>query len=164
MELLPVRIGPLNPFIPDLVVGLVLFGLCYVALVRLLRRARAVLEQREEMTQGAADRAEEVRARAEEKRDEARAVLAEARHEAARIRHRAEREGAALIAAARADGVRERDGMLAQAAARIESERAAAEAELRMYVSELASELAGRLVGEPIAPTSPAAPSTDNIR
>ncbi|MFE6282053.1 ATP synthase F0 subunit B [Streptomyces sp. NPDC057877] len=161
MELLPVDIGPLNPLVPDLVVGLVLFALCYAALVRLLKRARAVLELRERMTQGTADQAEEVRARAEEKRDEARAVLAQARHEAARIRRRAEQEGAALIASARADGVRERDGMLAQAAARLESERAAAEAELRVYVSELASELAGRLVGEPLGQSEPTSPATD---
>jgi F-type H+-transporting ATPase subunit b len=95
-----------------------------------------------------------VRAQAEARREEAHAVLSEARHAAAQIRQRAQEQGATLVAAARADGVRERDGLLAGAATRIETERTAAEAELRVYASELAAELASRVVGEPVSPAS----------
>lgn len=148
------EIGPLNPRVHELVAAAVLFTLCYFFITRLLRRINRVLEEREQATTGAGRQAEEVRAQAEAKREEVHALLAEARHEAAHIRRRAEEQGAALIAAARADGVREREGMLAEAGARIEAERAAAEAELRIHVSELAAELASRVVGEPISPRS----------
>ncbi|MEV6174631.1 hypothetical protein AB0L99_41290 [Streptomyces sp. NPDC051954] len=152
MDLIPVEIGPLNPQIQELVVAGFLFVLCYLCLVPLLRRARRVIEAREQATDGVAEHAEQVRALAEEKRSEARAALAEARHEAARIRQQAEAEGAALIAEARADGVRERDALLARATTRIEADRAAAEDELRTHVPGLAADLASRVLGEPVSP------------
>lgn len=56
---------------------------------------------------------------------------------------------AAPVAAAREDGPREHDAPSRGECARtLSSEHAAAEAELRMYVSELASELASRMAGE----------------
>ncbi|WP_155055850.1 F0F1 ATP synthase subunit B family protein [Streptomyces blattellae] len=152
MDLIPVEIGPLNPQVQDLAVGLVLFAVCYLSIVPLLRRAHRVIEAREQATDGVERHAEEVRALAEEKHREARALLAEARHDAARTRQQAEAEGAALIAEARADGMRERDALLARAATRIEADRAAAEAELRTHIPQLAVDLASRVLGEPVSP------------
>lgn len=148
------EIGPLNPHVQDMVVAAVLFAVSFFAITRLLRRVNRVLEAREQATGGVARQAEKVRAQAEAKREEAHALLAEARHDAAQIRQRAHEEGAALIATARADAVRRRDGLLAAAGARIEAERSAAEAALRPHVSELAAQLASRVVGEPISPPS----------
>lgn len=155
------EIGPLNPRVQDLVLAALLFAACHLVTVRLLRRINRVLAAREQATDGTGRQAAELRARAEATRAEAHSVLADARHDAARIRHRAQQQGAALIVAARADGERERDSLLADAAARIAAERRAAEAELRTYASELAVELASRVVGEPIGPPSrtPAAES-----
>lgn len=51
------------------------------------------------------------------------------------------------------EGERERDAEVVRGQADVEAERAAAEAELRTRVSELASGLAGRLVGEPLGAT-----------
>ncbi|MDO0938226.1 hypothetical protein QQY66_43300 [Streptomyces sp. DG2A-72] len=152
MDLIPVEVGPLNPQVLDLAVGLVLFAVCYLGMVPLLRRARRIMDAREQATDGVAKHAEQVRALAEEKRNEARALLAEARHDAARTRQQAEAEGASLIAEARADGIRERDALLARAATRIEADRAAAEAELHTHIPELAAELASRVLGEPVSP------------
>ncbi|MFF4182611.1 hypothetical protein ACFYZ9_05435 [Streptomyces sp. NPDC001691] len=151
MKLLPINVGPLNPTVPDLLVGFVLFLLCFgVVAGVLLPRIRRTLEEREALTTGRAHEAEAILAEAAEVRARYEAELAGARHEAARIRQQAKEEGAAAIAAARAEGVRERDEILTTGAARIAEARAAAEAELRPYVDSLAAELAGRILGEPL--------------
>ena len=155
MDLIPVEIGPLNPQVQDLAVGVVLFAVCFLCLVPLLRRMNRVLEAREQATDGVTAQAEQLRALAEEKRAEAEAELADARHDAARTRQRAEAEGAALIAEARAEGIRERDELLARAATRIDADLTAARAELQDYLPELAAELASRVLGEPVGPEAP---------
>ncbi|MET9734147.1 hypothetical protein ABZZ79_26905 [Streptomyces sp. NPDC006458] len=151
MELIPWNIGPLNPRLPELIVALLLFTCCYAATARLLRRMNHVLEERERATDGADREAEQIRAQAEATREEALTLLAAARHDAARLRQQAREQGAALIAGARADALRERDAFLAESTARLDADRAAAEAELRLHVPDLAGRLAGSLVGEPPA-------------
>ncbi|WP_405727733.1 hypothetical protein OG885_07095 [Streptomyces sp. NBC_00028] len=155
MDLVPVEIGPLNPQVQDLAVGVVLFAVCFLCLVPLLRRMNRVLAAREQATDGVAARAERLRALAEEKRAEAEAELADARHDAARTRQRAEAEGAALIAAARAEGLRERDELLARATTRIDADLATARTQLQDSLPELATELASRVLGEPVGPQAP---------
>ncbi|MFE0134095.1 hypothetical protein ACFWY6_21395 [Streptomyces sp. NPDC059037] len=155
MQLIAMNLGPLKPDPQHLVAAAVLFGSVFFLVRRILPRLDRVLEIRagilEEITGGATA---ELRTEAERVRDKREELLAEARHDAALVRQRAREEGAALIAAAREDGVRERDGLVASGQARIETERASAEAELRGQVSELASELASRIVGEPIPATT----------
>ena len=143
-------IGPLNPVVGELVVAAVLFALVFLFFVRFVPRIQHVLDERESATKGTEAEAEALREQARIKREEVAAALAEARHEAARIRQRAFEEGAALIAEARADGRREHTALLAQGHARLTEDRATAEAELRVQVSELASNLASRIIGEPI--------------
>ncbi|MFD7816756.1 hypothetical protein ACFV6E_28095 [Streptomyces sp. NPDC059785] len=155
MYLLPLPLGPLNPRVQDILCALLLFAICFLLVSRLLRRINRVLHARAAATDGTAAEAAALRARAEHERARAELLLAGARHEAARLRQRAVEEGAALLDAARADGRRARDEALAEGQARIESERAAAEAELRMTVSELASALATRVVGEPVSASGP---------
>ncbi|MFF9775781.1 hypothetical protein ACF1HJ_19265 [Streptomyces sp. NPDC013978] len=150
MDLLPMDIGPLNPVVGELVVAAVLFALVFLFFVRFVPRIQHVLDERESATKGTEAEAEALREQARIKREEVAAALAEARHEAARIRQRAFEEGAALIAEARADGRREHTALLAQGHARLTADRATAEAELRVQVSELASNLASRIIGEPI--------------
>ncbi|MEE1762243.1 MULTISPECIES: F0F1 ATP synthase subunit B family protein [unclassified Streptomyces] len=150
MDLLPMDIGPLNPVVGELVVAAVLFALVFLFFVRFVPRIQHVLDEREAATKGTEAEAEALREQARIKREEVAAALAEARHEAARIRQRAVEEGTALIAEARADGRREHTALLAQGHARLTEDRATAEAELRVQVSELASNLASRIIGEPI--------------
>ncbi|MEV5277191.1 hypothetical protein [Streptomyces sp. NPDC051994] len=149
MNLLPINVGPLNPAVPDLLLGLVVFALCFWMLAGvLLPRVKRTLEEREALTTGRTHEAEAVLAEAAEVRARYEAELAGARHEAARIRQQAKEDGTAAIAAARAEGIRERDEILAAGTADIAAARAAADAELRPYVHVLATELAGRILGE----------------
>ncbi|MFF2995281.1 hypothetical protein ACFVTC_11980 [Streptomyces sp. NPDC057950] len=150
MDLIPYPIGPLNPKVQDLLLALPLFALVYVLIARILPRMNRVLAARDDAINGTRERADAVQARAERERAQTEALLAEARHDAARIRQDAHERGAILITEAREDGQRARESVIAEGRARIESERAAAEVELRISVSELASALASRIVGERI--------------
>ncbi|MCX4671629.1 hypothetical protein OG453_33920 [Streptomyces sp. NBC_01381] len=155
MQLIAMNLGPLKPEPQHLVAAALLFGPVFLLVRRILPRLDRVLEIRagilDEVTGG---QTAELRSEAERVREARDAMLAEARHDAALVRQRAREEGAALIAAAREDGVRERDELVMSGQARIETERASAEAELRGQVSELASALASRIVGEPIPATA----------
>ena len=76
------------------------------------------------------------------------AQLAEARHEAARIREEAKEQGAQILAELRADAQAEAQRITAAAHAQVEAERAQVVAQLKSEVGTLATELAGRIVGE----------------
>ncbi|MER5969024.1 hypothetical protein ABT112_04625 [Streptomyces sp. NPDC002055] len=149
MKLIPMDVGPLNPELLDVVVGLVCFGVAYGVLSRVLPRIGKVLYEREQATEGVLRCSEDLEAEAERVRERYLQALAEARHDAARIRQEAREEGAELIAAARAEGIRERDELIAAGRARIAAEVEAAEAALTGTVTELATELADRILGEP---------------
>ncbi|MEV0112317.1 hypothetical protein AB0H77_03530 [Streptomyces sp. NPDC050844] len=155
MQLIAMNLGPLKPEPQHLVAATLLFGSVFLLVRRILPRIDRVLEIRagilDEVTGG---QTAELRSEAERVREARDAMLAEARHDAALVRQRAREEGAALIAAAREDGVRERDELVTSGQTGIETERASAEAELRGQVSELASALASRIVGEPIPATT----------
>ena len=77
-------------------------------------------------------------------------ALADARHEAARIREEARERGAAVIAEARQRAQDEATGILDEARRQIEADRERAFGELRTEIGTLATELAGRVVGEPV--------------
>ncbi|MEU4117552.1 hypothetical protein AB0F71_24010 [Kitasatospora sp. NPDC028055] len=144
--------GPLKPDPAQLVIGLVCFFLIFGILgAVLLPRIEKVLGERRDATEGGVERAEEARAEARRVYEEFQAELLAARHEAAAIRQTATEEGAALIARLRAEGQALRDGMLAEAQVQLAADRVLAEAELREDVIRLATELAGRVIGEPVA-------------
>ncbi|MGW6913136.1 F0F1 ATP synthase subunit B family protein [Kitasatospora sp. NPDC054939] len=145
-------IGPLKPDAVELIVGLTVFFLIFGILGRvLLPRVERVLAERRDATEGRIGRAEAVRAEAEQALADYRRELADAQREAARIRQEAAEEGAALIAAAREEGQRERERLVADAHARIAVDQALAAVSLRYDVGELALDLAERVVGEPLA-------------
>ncbi|SDT77364.1 ATP synthase F0 subcomplex B subunit [Streptomyces sp. TLI_053] len=149
------ELGPLKPEPAELVLGLAFFFLVLLTLGRVvLPRVERVLAERHDATEGRLERAAATVAEAERTLDEYRQELAAARHEAARIRQQAAEEGAAAVAAAREEGLRERDLLLAEADARLAVDRAFAEAALREDVGRLATELAGRVVGESVAAVS----------
>ncbi|MFI9779993.1 hypothetical protein ACIHCV_35750 [Streptomyces sp. NPDC051956] len=152
------KFGPLNAKIEVLAVALVLFAIVFLWFKRFLPRINHVLAERADRTEGALERAEAIHAEASAEHAGAQALLAEARREAARVTQAAREEGAALIAAAREDGMREREAILADGQARIEAERTAAEAELRLTVPELAADLASRIIGERVTAAAPSNP------
>ncbi|MEU5433868.1 hypothetical protein AB0G73_10890 [Streptomyces sp. NPDC020719] len=155
MKLLPINVGPLNPTVPDLLIGLVLFALCFWMMAGvLLPRVKRVQEERDALTAGRSHEAEGILAEAAAVRAQYESELAAARHDAARIRQQAHEEGTAAIVSARAEGIRERDEIVAAGTATIATARTSAESELRPYVDVMALELASRILGEPI--TAPA--------
>lgn len=144
--------GPLKPDLAQVVVGLGCFFLIFGVLgAVLLPRIEKLLGERRDATEGGAERAEEARAQAQRVYEEFQAELVAARHEAALIRQTATEEGVALIAQLRAEGQELRDRMLAEAQVQLATDRVLAEAELREDVIRLAGELAGRVIGEPVA-------------
>ncbi|MGW7350128.1 F0F1 ATP synthase subunit B [Streptomyces sp. Z26] len=141
--------NPLVPPIPELVIGLIAFGIVFFFLwKKLLPNINTVLEQRREAIEGGIEQANDAKLEAQQTLDQYKAQLAEARHEAARMRSEAEQRGADLIAEMRAEGQRQREEIIAAGHAQIEADRKQAAQALRQDVGKLATELAGKLVGE----------------
>ncbi|WNI18119.1 F0F1 ATP synthase subunit B [Actinacidiphila sp. ITFR-21] len=147
--------NPLVPPIPELIIGLIAFAIVFIFLAKkLLPNINKVLDERREAIEGGMEKAEATQAEAQEALERYRAQLAEARHEAARLRQEAQEQGAALIAEMRAEGQRQREEIVAAGHAQLEADRKSAAAALRHDVGRLATELAGRLVGEALEDTA----------
>ncbi|MET7612919.1 F0F1 ATP synthase subunit B [Streptomyces seoulensis] len=141
--------NPLIPPIPELVIGLIAFVIVFGFLAwKLLPNINKVLEERREAIEGGIEKAEAAQTEAQSVLEQYKAQLAEARHEAARLRQEAQEQGATLIAEMRAEGQRQREEIVAAGHAQIAADRKAASASLRQDVGRLATELAGKLVGE----------------
>ena len=80
--------------------------------------------------------------------EEFKAQIADARHEAAKIREEAREQGAQIIAEARDQAQAEAERIMENGHAQVRAERQQAVASLRAEVGTLATELAGRIVGE----------------
>jgi F-type H+-transporting ATPase subunit b len=141
--------NPLVPPIPELVIGLIAFAIVFAFLAKkLLPNINKVLEERREAIEGGIEKADALQAEAEQTLAKYKEQLAEARHEANRLRQEAQEQGAALIAEMRAEGQRQREDIVAAGHAQIEADRKAAAQALRQDVGQLATDLAGKLVGE----------------
>ncbi|AJT64374.3 ATP synthase subunit b [Streptomyces lydicus] len=141
--------NPLFPPIPELVIGLVAFFIVFGILAKkLLPNINRVLDERRRQIEGRMEEAEALQAEAQQVLADYRAQLADARHEAARLRQEAQEQGATLIAEMRAEGQRQREEIIAAGHAQIAADRKAAAQSLRQDVGKLATDLAGKLVGE----------------
>ncbi|MDX3457159.1 F0F1 ATP synthase subunit B [Streptomyces sp. ME02-8801-2C] len=141
--------NPLVPPIPELVIGLIAFVIVFGFLAKkLLPNINKVLEERREAIEGGIEKAEAAQTEAQSVLEQYKAQLAEARHEAARLRQEAQEQGATLIAEMRAEGQRQREEIVAAGHAQLDADRKAASSALRQDVGKLATELAGKLVGE----------------
>jgi F-type H+-transporting ATPase subunit b len=103
-------------------------------------RQDAIRQQFTELDQAKAD--------AKSAEEEFRAQIADARHEAARIREEAREQGAAIIAEMREQAQAEAARIVEHAHTQIEADRQQAVTSLRAEVGTLATDLAGRIVGE----------------
>ncbi|MFD3555169.1 F0F1 ATP synthase subunit B [Streptomyces goshikiensis] len=141
--------NPLIPPIPELVIGLIAFVIVFGFLAKkLLPNINKVLEERREQIEGGIEKAEAAQTEAQSVLEQYKAQLAEARHEAARLRQEALEQGTALKEELRAEGQRQREEIIAAGHAQIEADRKAASQALRQDVGKLATDLAGKLVGE----------------
>jgi F-type H+-transporting ATPase subunit b len=143
------EMNPLLPALPEIVIGLIAFAIVFGFLAKkLLPNINKVLEQRRAAIEGGIEEAEAAKAEAQDVLEQYKAQLAEARHEAARLRQEAQEQGAALIAEMRAEGQRQREEIIAAGHTQIEADRKQAAQTLRQDVGKLATDLAGKLVGE----------------
>ncbi|GAA3641328.1 F0F1 ATP synthase subunit B [Streptomyces chitinivorans] len=141
--------SPLLPVWPEVVIGLIAFGIVFFVFAKkLLPAINKALDERREAIEGGIEKAEAAQAEAQQTLEEYRVQLAEARHEAARLRQEAQEQGAALIAEMREEGQRQREEIIAAGHAQIEADRRQAAQSLRQDVGKLATDLAGKLVGE----------------
>ncbi|MFB7178007.1 MULTISPECIES: F0F1 ATP synthase subunit B [unclassified Streptomyces] len=141
--------NPLFPPIPELVIGLLAFVIVFGFLAKkLLPNINKVLEERREAIEGGIEKAESAQTEAQSVLEQYKAQLAEARHEAARLRQEALEQGTALKEELRAEGQRQREEIIAAGHAQIAADRKAASQALRQDVGKLATDLAGKLVGE----------------
>jgi F-type H+-transporting ATPase subunit b len=140
---------PLIPSIPELVIGTICFLLVFGILGKMLMpRIQQTLADRTDLIEGGLNRADEAQAEAKQLLEEYRQQLAEARHDAARMREEAREQGAQIIAEMREQAQAEARRLTEAAQAQIESERQQALTSLRAEVGALATDLAGRIVGE----------------
>ncbi|MFH8794639.1 F0F1 ATP synthase subunit B [Streptomyces sp. NPDC017941] len=141
--------NPLIPPGPELLVGAIAFAIVFFFFwKKLIPNINKVLEERREAIEGGIEKADAAQTEAQSVLEQYKAQLAEARHEAARLRQEAQEQGAQLIAEMRAEGQRQREEIVAAGHAQIEADRKAAAQALRQDVGQLATELAGKLVGE----------------
>lgn len=110
----------------------------------------AAMAQRQEAIRNRVAEAEEAKKRLASAEADYQQALAEARHEASRIREEAREQGAAVIAEARERAQEEARAILDEALRQIEADRQRAFGDLRAEIGTLATELAGRVVGEPL--------------
>ncbi|MCX4548156.1 F0F1 ATP synthase subunit B [Streptomyces sp. NBC_01387] len=141
--------NPLIPPIPELIIGFIAFVIVFGFLAKkLLPNINKVLDERREAIEGGMEKADAAKLEAESVLEQYKAQLAEARHEAARLRQEAQEQGAALIVEMRAEGQRQREDIIAAGHAQLAADRKQAAQSLRQDVGKLATDLAGKLVGE----------------
>ena len=141
--------NPLLPSWPEFIIGTILFFLVFGFLAKVgLPRIVKTLEERHEAIEGGINRADEAQAEAQQLLEQYRAQLDDARHEASRMREEAREQGAAIIAEMRERAEAESRRIIDAAQAQIEADRQQALTSLRAEVGSLATELAGRIVGE----------------
>ncbi|HEY2574721.1 MAG TPA: F0F1 ATP synthase subunit B [Streptosporangiaceae bacterium] len=141
--------NPLIPSATELILGLIGFIVVFGALGKvLLPRIQKTLEERTTAIEGGLQKAEETQAEAERLLTLYREQLDQARHESSKLREEAKEQGAQIIAEMRAQAQAEATRLVEAAQAQIETERQQALASLRRQVGDLATELAGRIVGE----------------
>jgi F-type H+-transporting ATPase subunit b len=141
--------NPLITHTAELIVGFIAFSLLFLVLrskvVPLFEKAFA---ERTEAIQGGMEKAERAQVEAERALAQYTAQLNEARGEAQKIREDARVQGAAIIEDLRSKAAEEAARITAAATAAIQSERQQAMTALRNEVGALATELAGKIVGE----------------
>lgn len=148
----------------ELIIGTVAFGLVFFALAKFAFPAiNKALEDRANAIEGGLKRAEDSQAEAAALLDQYRAQLADARTEAANIRSQAQAEKSAIIEAAKSEATAAAAAVTERAQAQMEAERAQAMTTLRRDVSDLALNLAGKVVGETLSDDARAKATVDRF-
>ena len=143
------ELNPLLPHTAEIVLSLVVFGVIFYLIAKLVVPAfEKAYAERTAAIEGGIEEAQSAQKEAQAALEKYTAQLAEARHEAAQIREEAKEQGAQIIAELRAQAQEEAARITATAHAQVEAERSQALAQLKSEVGSLATDLAGRIVGE----------------
>lgn len=145
-----VDFGPLLPeHLSELIAGVVLFLIIWWVVAKKVAPIfeQTYAERTAEIT-GGIEKAEAAQAEAAAALAEYQAQLASAREEAGRIREEARAQAVTLAAEIREQAQADSARVLAAAKAQIEAERVQVISQLRTEVGGLATQLAGRIVGE----------------
>ena len=141
--------NPLLPHTSELIVGAIAFALLYFFLRRMVFPVfEKTFAERRNAIEGGMERAKEAEEEAKETLAQYREQLADARHEAARLREQAREQGTAIIAEMREQAQAEARRLTDAAHQQIEADKSQAINQLRQQVGTLATDLAGRIVGE----------------
>ncbi len=141
-----------NPIVPNVweivVVAIGFAALWFIAVKFVVPAFEKVYAERAEAIEGGIAKAEAAQAEATAALEEYKQQLTEARTEANRIREEARTEGAQILVELKEKAASESARITAQAQTQIQAEREAAVVSLRSEVGALATELAGKIVGE----------------
>ena len=142
-------LNPLIPHVSEIIIGLVVVGILYVLIKKYVVPAfEQAYAERTAAIEGGIEEAKAAQKEAQAALEKYNAQLADARHEAARIREEAKEQGAQIIAEMRTQAQEEASRITSTAHAQVEAERSQALAQLKSEVGALATDLAGRIVGE----------------
>ena len=147
-QLIPMASNFLVPnatFFAELFAFLLLFAFLAKVVVPPINRA---MEARQDAIRKEFAEADEAKTAAREAEEKYKAELAEARQSANKIREEAKEQGEEIIAEAREKAHTEADRIIENGRGQLRAERQQAVASLRAEVGTLATELAGRIVGE----------------
>lgn len=136
---------PNATFIVELLAFAVMLGVLAKWVIPYINKA---MTARQEAIRQRFEELEAAKASAEEAEQEYRSQLQEARHEAARIREEAREQGAQIVVEMREQAQAEANRITSAASAQMDAERQQVLAQLKSEVGALATDLAGRIVGE----------------
>ncbi len=141
--------SPLAVEWPELVLGLIVFGIVVLLVQKfVVPNFEKAYAERTAAIEGGIEDAQKAQKEAQAALEKYNAQLAEARTEAARIREEAKEQGTQIVTELREQAKAEADRITAAAHAQVEAERAQVLAQLKAEVGDLATQLAGRIVGE----------------
>jgi F-type H+-transporting ATPase subunit b len=157
--------GPLLPEHPiEMFVGIALLLIVWwVVAKKVVPVFEKTYAERTEEIAGGIEKAEAAQAEAAEALAEYQAQLASARSEAARIREDAKAQAVTIAGEIKDQAQADSARMLASAKAQMDAERARVVGELRTEVGGLATQLAGRIVGESLEDDERARRSVDRF-
>ncbi len=140
----PLAVAPV-----EIVLSLVAFAILFLLIRKFVApKFEQTFEARTKAIEGGLAAAETKQAEADARLAELEKQLADARHEASRIREEAREQGAQIVAEAREQAQSEANRIKEGDQWQIEAERQQAIVSLRSDVGRLATDLAGRIVGE----------------
>lgn len=141
--------NPVVPIVSEIVLALIVFAIVLFAVMKyVVPKFEQAYAERTQAIEGGLAAAETKQAEADSRLAQLEAQLADARHEASRIREEAREQGAAIIVEMREQAQNDATRIVENGKAQIEAERQQAVASLRAEVGDLATRLAGRVVGE----------------